>query len=647
MKNRQTNRLYLLLVLYIAASMSYILSQTAANYDQYFHFQQHVRRPFIQGVDRVGLSSVRPEAADAGLGVGDVLETLNDQPYSGEAQLVRSLKDLKPGDVLSLTVRKPDRSIKSVSVRLHELDRAERRVSDWISLTLLFLITPLVCLVLGYWVVAARPHDPNAWIILGLLSFPEVVLYYPNWWTGAWLAFLGVWYESLQIAGPLLLLLLGLYFPERWRLDRKMPWFKWILLVPTLLAWGAILGRDWIFYFDPAWATWIPVASAWTDGILNTTSLLCIVIFVAALIDKLRSASTADSRRRMRVLCVGSLLGLGSLLSIFVLLPILGIQPSKIRWLAYGGVALFLTFPASLAYVVIVQRAMNLRILLRMGTKYALARATLIGVELAAMVFFVSYLIPLAQRNPQQAVNIFLPLVVVLLLVVLLIDANIFSIRRFFFQESLSARLQRWLDRKFFRENYNAEQVLSELSEQARNFTETGPLLDTITRRIADTLHVHNISVLLAGGGAFRLQQTVGLSVSAPLLLMENSSTVRNLKRGGPATLYRDKPDGWFLLADEDERRTLDAMNTELLLPLAGRDRLLGVMALGPKKSEEPYSPSDLRLLQSVSMQTGLALEISEMAHSLADAAAQRERIHREIEIAREVQERLFPQEVP
>jgi sigma-B regulation protein RsbU (phosphoserine phosphatase) len=42
-----------------------------------------------------------------------------------------------------------------------------------------------------------------------------------------------------------------------------------------------------------------------------------------------------------------------------------------------------------------------------------------------------------------------------------------------------------------------------------------------------------------------------------------------------------------------------------------------------------------------------LALEVSELAHSLAAEAAQRERVNREMEIAREVQERLFPQFMP
>jgi sigma-B regulation protein RsbU (phosphoserine phosphatase) len=100
-------------------------------------------------------------------------------------------------------------------------------------------------------------------------------------------------------------------------------------------------------------------------------------------------------------------------------------------------------------------------------------------------------------------------------------------------------------------------------------------------------------------------------------------------------------------MAGTAERRALDLLNAELLVPLPGRNRLMGVMALGPKRSEAAWSRTDLQVLQTVARQTGLALEVSELAHSLAAEAAQRERVDREMEIAREVQERLFPQEMP
>jgi phosphoserine phosphatase RsbU/P len=77
------------------------------------------------------------------------------------------------------------------------------------------------------------------------------------------------------------------------------------------------------------------------------------------------------------------------------------------------------------------------------------------------------------------------------------------------------------------------------------------------------------------------------------------------------------------------------------------RDKLLGFISLGPKKSEEPYTGSDVRLLKSVAAQAGLALENANLMREIADEVAQRERLNREVEIAREVQERLFPQTLP
>lgn len=190
--------------------------------------------------------------------------------------------------------------------------------------------------------------------------------------------------------------------------------------------------------------------------------------------------------------------------------------------------------------------------------------------------------------------------------------------------------------------------MLNELSDEVRRFTETSPLLDTVARRVAETLHVDQIAVMLRENEAFHLKQAIGVQLNGALMLPVQASSVRYLSSTNePARLYRDDPDAWYLMAGVSERQVLDAVNAELLLPLPGRNRLMGLIALGPKRSEAAYTRADLHLLQTVATQTGLALEVTQLAHSLAAEAAQRESVNREMEIAREVQERLFPQEMP
>jgi sigma-B regulation protein RsbU (phosphoserine phosphatase) len=143
----------------------------------------------------------------------------------------------------------------------------------------------------------------------------------------------------------------------------------------------------------------------------------------------------------------------------------------------------------------------------------------------------------------------------------------------------------------------------------------------------------------------FRLQTASGPDVDQPLFLAEQSLPVQHLVRtSSPAVLYRDQPEVWFEEAGGSEKQALNELHAEVLLPLTGRNKLMGVMVLGPKRSEEPYSPSDLQLLASIGVQAGLGLEVNDLAQSLAEEAARHQRVQREVEIAREVQQRLFPQ---
>jgi len=186
---------------------------------------------------------------------------------------------------------------------------------------------------------------------------------------------------------------------------------------------------------------------------------------------------------------------------------------------------------------------------------------------------------------------------------------------------------------------------LNDLSNEARRFVDAGPLLETVTHRISETLHVPRISVLLREGDGYRSQ---GAGSAAGAVLEPEARSIAHLRAArGPAVVYFDNPDTWLRDAPDGERQTLRGLDAQLLLPLTGRDDLIGVMALGPKRSEEPYSKTDLQLLQSVADQTGLAIENSRLLSSLAEEAARRERFNRELEIAREVQERLFPQSYP
>jgi serine phosphatase RsbU (regulator of sigma subunit) len=83
-------------------------------------------------------------------------------------------------------------------------------------------------------------------------------------------------------------------------------------------------------------------------------------------------------------------------------------------------------------------------------------------------------------------------------------------------------------------------------------------------------------------------------------------------------------------------------------VPILDHDgRLSGLLVLGQRLSEEPYSSEDKRLLDSVASQAGIALENIRLAENMAERMEADRRVARDMEIAREVQFRLLPQVMP
>jgi sigma-B regulation protein RsbU (phosphoserine phosphatase) len=643
--SRYSTVLRLLLMLVACAGLLFWGANLRDQVTLRFHYDQLSEDPLHFDYDTAEITSLTPEAARAGLAIGDTLESMNGSPFTGVAQWRKIAIPARPGEEITFGFRRPDGSHATATAHFLPAkpspDQWSRKTKSQLAqLFILYDLIPLICMLTAYWVVLAKPTEPNAWLLLVLLIFPAVVFEGTGIATGGWFVFRALYYNLLQVYGPLALLPFAIYFPERSRIDVKAPWIKWVIIAPFVIF-GAVQFR--LFYGEfygagnPAWFVHL---NDWADRVENALNLLCVILYLLILFDKLRSASTADARRRLRVLLIGTGVGLGALLIVFVLLPHLGLDranPGQ-AWIGYLGAALFLLAPLTLAYVVLVQRALDVSVLIRQGTKYGVAKATVWVVQVALLAFVAwRLLVPLMTQRQQAPSDQIMEGALFLFLVFMM---------RFVFRK----QSQNWLDKKFFREAYDSELVLSQLADEVRRYTDSESLVKTVSKCVAETLHVTRIGMFLRSGADYTMTRAVGMGPASEgtLALATTSSTIRNLNRtNSPATLYRQDPDAWYMLADQRERQTLDEIGAELLLPLPGRNKLMGVMALGPKQSEAAYSKSDLQMLQVLATQMGMALEMSELAHSLANEAALRERANREMEIAREVQERLFPQEMP
>jgi sigma-B regulation protein RsbU (phosphoserine phosphatase) len=611
--------------------------------DEMLYGATYVSSPFGMSMTTMAVTDMEPVAQAAGLRTGDEIVTVNGRPVNGRTDVWGPIRRARLGDSMQLRVRStstgegsaPIAREHDITVKLPQfsyLGFTQGETAGYAYIVLIRVVVPVFCLALGFWVAAVCIGDAAAWmLLLLLLSIANKII------DGRTVAgnedalqplLTGFTLAAAQFA-PVALALFAIAFPEPLAIDRRYPWIKWILFGPPLLLamfFGVIVAVQ-MHHAALAAQLWpIYLRFEWTDWL----SSVAVVTFFVALAYKTITASTRDARRRLLLLDIGAAVSFLPLLVLIVLTITRGFNWEG--WGAVFSIAMLVIFPLTMAYVIVVHRAMDVRVVVRQGVQYVLARSGIRAIQIGLVIAVsigASFILSRGVSTPR----------------VLTVIAGAVAIVAI--SGRFADRLRQWVDRKFFREAYEADAILSDLASKVRTMVETGPLLETVATRVAASLHVPRIAILLDRDGPFRPAYALGYPETPSVTLAHDSQTVQRLREQPRALVEFDDPDSWVQTAHADERASLQRLDSELLLPLSMNEKLLGIMSLGPKQSEEPFSRTDIRLLDSVATQTGLALENGRLAAAIAAEVAARAKEKRDLEIAREVQERLFPQDYP
>lgn len=220
---------------------------------------------------------------------------------------------------------------------------------------------------------------------------------------------------------------------------------------------------------------------------------------------------------------------------------------------------------------------------------------------------------------------------------------------------AVNRRVMSAIDRRFFREAYNAESILTEMDEGTSTLSKTKPLVELAAEKISDALHPNNVSIFLEDGdsgvyvAAFSSDALTAGSASTvqlrSLVLRDDFGIINRLRKSKSLDLAEPRAQRSVL---EDggnppdlESQTLRAIRSSLLIPITSNGRLHGLISLGQRLSELPYTREDKRLLLVVANQIAKFIENMNMINRITEE----ERTARELETAAEVQRHLFPAE--
>jgi serine phosphatase RsbU (regulator of sigma subunit) len=88
-----------------------------------------------------------------------------------------------------------------------------------------------------------------------------------------------------------------------------------------------------------------------------------------------------------------------------------------------------------------------------------------------------------------------------------------------------------------------------------------------------------------------------------------------------------------------------------LVVPLVSQARLVGLLGLGPRRSERDYAGDDRKLLEDLAERAAPALRVAQLVRRLVRQQAAelqaRERIEQELQVAQLIQRQFLPRELP
>ena len=524
----------------------------------------------------------------------------------------------------------------------------------WFVRVMLIFGLPLLILTTAFFLGFAKPQDDNAFLAaLFFVSFSFVFgapFHHFSQVVRNFAVFVGVTAVSFS---AYLFARFFLLFPARSILERKFPWLPKALLGFTFIFWILNMVLTFAFYnsflhYERLMRYVRPITPA-----LGAIQVSIVAVGLISLIFHFLKAETKDERRKTGILLAGAIIGtvpLALFLSFYS--PNSAAIPPMWAIVCLSFSISF--FPLSFIYVVLRHRVLGIRLILRRGLQYALVSRAFFVVE--GLVIFTIVYLTLALLSGVKYTNMKIAGIFLIAIV------GAVGMRR------VNQTAMSIIDRRFFRLAYNSQQVLTELARGVRRLAaQREKLFDVITDKVSDALLADKVGVFLRDGnpGSFRCHglrarsgydDEVWSAERSEDTLHADSLIARQLMRfqsEEPECLevFVNDPKSWaFALAKVDpadqqyqEKVLIEKMNTKLIVPLIAGEQILGFLSLGEKLSEEAYSKEDKQLLLSVAEQMAIALEYS----NLISQVAEQEKLKRELQIATEVQARLFPQTFP
>ena len=558
------------------------------------------------------VSQVFGQGQVAGLRPGDRIVAVNGRAYSTFDELFfGKIRSEEPGSVNTYTVVREGTTLEiPVPTGRVGFSAVASRSGPLFAVGVLYIL-------IGALVFLMKPKAAESWVFfcmtcfLGIgigLSSPADLMR-PSWLYD--LRFLA------NVLIPASIIHLALRFPKPRSFAANRPW---VIALPYLVSIGIFALRQAIA--AEHWNVPKLVFLLWTGYLVAG-----ILFFVASMAwNALRDASVI-TRLQSRVIFIGTILGL--------FIPALDLLSATLWQVAIfpdpvvGFGVFFTLFPLAIGYTIVKHDLFAIDVIVRRTYGYLLSTAAIVGTY-AAMVSVVNVTFGAADAARSPLFAIAFALVVV------------------FFFEPLHRRIQNFVDRSFYRQHYDYRTAIKGLSEAMTSILDPQLILKTLAGTVVREMVLENGVLLLpaAAGQGHQVAVVEGIDPrSLPVRSLPENDPLLGLVKASRSHVLRH--DIAMNPAYEAKRaalqHSLEALSSDLVLPMMYKDEVRGILSLGRKKSGKLFTPEDFDLLKTMLNQSAIALE---NAH-LFKENLQKGRMEEELKIAHNIQMGMLPERAP
>lgn len=558
------------------------------------------------------VAEVMEKGRDAGLKPGDTIKAINGKEYTTFDALFFTIRNNEPGSKNKYTVIR-DGQTKEITITTGRLG-----LKSVLARSGPVFVIGLIYVFIGVIVFLMKPFATESWLFFIMTCFFGISISYSapsDLMKPLWIYKVRLFIDVIL---PAPMIHLAFRFPKKRTFLFKKPWLRF---VPYLISF--VIFALYMASYESYWNS--PPA---LDLINDSYLMLAIIIFLTLTVWNRFKDSSVMVRLQSQVILLGIFLGFFVPASDLLLRSFSNVYlfPSPAI-----GFAVFLTFfPLSIGYTIVKHDLFEFDSIIKRTYGYILTSGS-IGVVYAVFILISN----LAFGQFEVTKSPLFPLVFIFGIV--------------FFFNPIKNRVQKFIDRVFYRLEYDYQKTVQKISETMRSLLKLDEIVKNIINTAVNTMFIETGCVMLLNQSSKAYECLAGEMAiqnqdpSCLMLTADEPIVQKMAERKKEITVYDLEADPFFEDRREACKRAFDQLKATLMIPLIYEDNLIGLISLGQKKSGKFYRSADISLLNTLANQGAVAIENALMIEKVIET----ERMEEELSIARELQASMLPTDCP